>query len=92
LLESVSKAAGKAVKRTGSIRVTWGAERECSSIELNCIIKIRQCTLLLGFGIEAGSGIKAGCKVVERRGSIKMVEGTERECSSIELNGLIQVR
>jgi hypothetical protein len=38
------------------------------------------------------SDSKAVGKVVERGRSIRMAKGTERECSSITPNGIIEVR
>jgi hypothetical protein len=55
-------------------------------MELDGLIDVRQRALL------QESGSKAGGKVAEKHGSTRMAKGTERECSSMELSGLIQVR
>jgi hypothetical protein len=63
-----------------------GTKFQCSSIELNGLIQIRWDTTLLE------SDSKAGGKVVEKYGSVRMARGTQEQCSSIELDGLIKVR
>jgi hypothetical protein len=55
-------------------------------MELDDLIKIRHDTLLVE------SVVKAGSKIVEKHGSIRMMRGEELQRSPMELNGLIKVR
>jgi len=63
-----------------------GVECECSSIEVNGFIYVRQDALILKSILEAAG------QVVETGGLKGMTRGTECKCSSMKVNGLIQVR
>jgi hypothetical protein len=62
-----------------------GTEFQCSSVQLDCLVQIRQNVPLLE------SVSKTVGKVVETHGSIRMPGGAKRQCDSMELNALIQV-
>jgi hypothetical protein len=66
--------------------MTRGAEFECGSVKVRCLIQVRNGTLLQEPGSETGS------KVVKRKCSIRMIKGAECKCSPMEVNGLIKVR
>ncbi|KAG1818654.1 uncharacterized protein BJ212DRAFT_1298715 [Suillus subaureus] len=76
---------GKVVERIESIGVTRRSKHQYSSMELEGLIQIRQCALLLESVMEAVR------KFLQRRISIEMIRGTERQCNLMVLDGLIKV-
>src|SRR6267154_1461509 len=71
-MESVSKADGKVFESQRSTGMVGVTEYQCSPMELNELIQVRQDALLLE------SVSKVAGKVVERNGSVGMAKGTER--------------
>jgi hypothetical protein len=55
-------------------------------MEVDALIQVRHDMLLNESGLETDS------KTTQRQESIRMTRGRECKCSSVEVNGLIQVR
>lgn len=76
LLELGLKTDGK--ERSGSNGMARGTSCQCSLMASDRSDRVPRCQNIVG-------------KAVERRGSINVTRGMERQCSSIELDGIIQV-